>query len=116
MNKPWITNGILISIRVKQKLYKTHFLNGTKTQIDHYKKYANLLCKLKQISKKLHLEEEIKHACHDLRKFWSIIKTLTPEKSQAKAPEVIDSEGTKTYRSKEMAEKFNSFFCNMEKN
>jgi len=34
----------------------------------------------------LHLEEEIKYAGHDLRKFWSIIKTLTPEKSQAQAP------------------------------
>jgi len=73
MNKPWITKGILISIRAKQKLYKTRFLNGTETQIDHYKKYANLLCKLKQICKKLHLKE-IKHAGHDLRKFWSIIK------------------------------------------
>jgi len=45
MNKPCITKVILISIRVKQKLYKTHFLNGTETQIDHYKNtqicYAN---------------------------------------------------------------------------
>ena len=32
MNKPWITKGILVSIRRKQKLYINFFKNGTKIE------------------------------------------------------------------------------------
>ena len=28
LNKPWITNGILKSIKVKQQMYRTHFYSN----------------------------------------------------------------------------------------
>ena len=36
--KLWITQGLLISIKHKQQLYKTHFINGNSEQKKFYKK------------------------------------------------------------------------------
>ena len=43
--KPWITKGILVTIKKKHKLYKSHFLNGSDVHKQFYKKYANKLTK-----------------------------------------------------------------------
>ena len=41
--KPWITKGLITSIKHKQRLYKTHFLKGNSSERQFYKKYANNL-------------------------------------------------------------------------
>ena len=50
--KPWITKGILISIKKKQKLHKTHFLSPNSIERDIYKKYSNVLTRVKTAFKK----------------------------------------------------------------
>ena len=45
-SKPWITKGILISIKCKKKLYWSDYVNGNEVAESLYKIYAN---KLKQI-------------------------------------------------------------------
>ena len=40
INKPWITKGILVSIRRKQKLYINFFKNGIEIEKILYKTYA----------------------------------------------------------------------------
>ena len=45
--KPWMIKGFPISIKNKQKMSKTHYLNGTKAQKYLYKLYANKLTKIK---------------------------------------------------------------------
>ena len=49
---PWLTKGLLISIKNKQKLFKTCFLQGNDFQKNFYKKYANKLTRIKALSKK----------------------------------------------------------------
>ena len=56
--KPWITKGLLISIRKKQKLYKTHFLRGSDAEKEIYKRYSNKLNEVKYILKKKNLNRE----------------------------------------------------------
>ena len=92
LSKPWITKGIFVSIRKKQKLYVTHYLKGNEIQKKFYKTYANKLTKLKTLSKKLYLESEILNSRQDMRKFWSIIKTLTSEKPHSNVPDLIENE------------------------
>ena len=48
--KPWITNGILKSIKTKQKMYHTHFHSNNINKVIQYKKYSNKLNKIKQKS------------------------------------------------------------------
>ena len=51
LERPWITRGILVSIKRKQKMYKTHFLSKDENLISQYRIYANKLNKL-NISRK----------------------------------------------------------------
>ena len=41
LNKPWITKGILKSIKLKQKVHRTHFLSYDLNRITSYKKCSN---------------------------------------------------------------------------
>ena len=50
--KTWPTKGLLISIKTKQSLYKSYFLNGNDFEKNHYKKHANKLTMVKNLSKK----------------------------------------------------------------
>ena len=52
LKKPWITKGILISIKNKQKMHKYNFLNGNDAQKLLFKTYSNKLTKVKRLSKK----------------------------------------------------------------
>ena len=48
LQKPWLTKGLLISIKNKQKLNGTHLLCGTNSEKLFYKKYANKLTRVKK--------------------------------------------------------------------
>ena len=50
--KPWLTRGIITSIKHKQKLYRTYFLTGNAFEKQFFKKYANKLTRVKKLSKK----------------------------------------------------------------
>ena len=59
LKKPWITKGILKSIRRKQKMYVSEYLNRTGLQKMFHRQYANKLTKISKISKKIYLKSEI---------------------------------------------------------
>ena len=50
-SKPWITSGILKSIKTKQKMYRSHFFSNDIEKVTIYKKYSNKLNKIKSTSK-----------------------------------------------------------------
>ena len=52
LKKPWISNCILISIKKRQKLFKSHFLSGDPGKIQYNKTYNNRLNKVKAKAKK----------------------------------------------------------------
>ena len=112
LSKPWINKGIFVSIRKKQKLSVTYYPKDNEIQKKFYKTYANKSTKLKTLSKKLCLESEILNSRQDIRKFWSIIKTLTPEKPHSNALDHIENEnGAIVTEPNEIAENFNKYFC-----
>ena len=49
--KPWLTKG-LVSIKYKQKLYRSHFLSNDVDKKTYYKQYSNKLNKIKTKAKK----------------------------------------------------------------
>ena len=51
--KPWITKGLLVSIKYKQKLYRSHFLSNDVDKKTYYKQYSNKLNKIKIKAKKI---------------------------------------------------------------
>ena len=51
--KPWLTKGLVVSIKYKQKLYHSHFLSNDADKKIYYKQYSNKLNKIKTKAKKL---------------------------------------------------------------
>ena len=57
--KPWITKGLLVSLKNKLKLHKNFFLHGDDFEKIFYKTNANKLTRVKNLSKKLNYNEAI---------------------------------------------------------
>ena len=57
-DKPWITRGILKSIKTKDKLFKKYFKNRNfytdKSTKEHYKKYLNKLTHIRNLAKRIY--------------------------------------------------------------
>ena len=51
IKKSWITKGLLISIKRKQKMHKTLYINGSSVAKQCYKMYCNELTKIKKSCK-----------------------------------------------------------------
>ena len=80
-----------------------------------YKTYANKLSKVKALSKKLYLKQEIINSSHDMRKFWCIMKTLLRNKPTRVFPNYIHEEGQIIDTPLDIANKFNNHFCRVGK-
>ena len=91
LRKPWLTRGILTSFRNKQKVHKSHFIQGTAAQNIFYKKYTNKLTKLKAISKKLYYENEFRFSAGNPRMLWQTLNNVLPSKRSTRnsAPKVL---------------------------
>ena len=51
-SKPWVTKSIYESIRLKNIMYKTHYLSNDDARKREYKIFANKLTKTKALAKK----------------------------------------------------------------
>lgn len=115
--KPWITRGIFKSIKHKQKLYQTHFVEGNWEQKNLYKKYSNKLNKIKLASKKLHYQTELEHSKYQAFRTWNIIKSLLPSSGRYNAiPEKIKINNNTITDVASITENFNDYFSNIGQN
>ena len=68
---PWITKGIAISSKKKQRLYEKLLKNRTPKNEETYKTYKNLFETIKRISKKKFYSEKLQKFKGDAKKIWS---------------------------------------------
>ena len=73
------------------------------------------MSKVKALSKKLYLKQEIVNSSHDMRKFWCVMKTLLPHKPTRVLPKYIHEEGQIIDSPLDIADKFNNHFCRVGK-
>ena len=84
-DKPWITKGILTSIKTKNRLYKKYF----KSKDDHnfhfnrdfYKKYLNKLTHIKNLAKSTYYDKLLRTNYKNTCKAWSIIREIVDHKN-----------------------------------
>lgn len=72
LNTPWITKGLLTSVRTKHKLYKKYLANPIPYRDSHYKNYKNKLNHLIRIAKKHYYDKSFKLAESDIKKNMAI--------------------------------------------
>ena len=79
--KPCITNGILKSIRYKNKTYKKLCKkNNYKLKLQEYKTYRNKLTKIKTICKKMYYEKRLQNCYKNSSETWKVINNITKRK------------------------------------
>ena len=88
LSKPWLTKGIIKSIRHKQFIPKSSYLLGSDQQKLFYKRYANKLTKVQQLSKKLYFENEFINSDNP-RKMWKTLRNLLPSKMSCSVPKFL---------------------------
>lgn len=116
--KPWITMGILNSLRQRDKMKKKLSHNFTDALSTQYKKYRNKLNDLIKKTKNDYYNSKIKEANHNYKQVWNLINeaTNTAQKHNLnKHITLIDAHGNGITDDREKANLFNDFFINIGK-
>ena len=77
-SKPWLTKGIINSIKNKRKMFKSQYILGAEREKSYFEKYINVLTKIKTISKKRYYETKLEEIKSDLRQIWNTIRSVLP--------------------------------------
>ena len=117
--KPWITKGILTSVRVRDKLFKD-YLNTSDLDLksylhQSYKLYRNRIVSLLRLSKKIHYSNYFILNTANMKKIWIGVRELISSKStKASSGISLQTENGKlTSDPSEVTECFNKFFTNI---
>lgn len=107
-HNPWLTKGILTSIKHKNKLYKLYIKNPSIKNKDKYHRYRNKLTNIIRNSKRNYYSEQITSAQGDSKRTWSILnKVLNRNKKSTVLPNATNISGS------ELADDFNTYFASI---
>ncbi len=116
-NKPWLTKGILKSVKNKASMYKTFFLFGDLRMRSFYKRYSNLLIRIKEKSKKLYYEKKFDQIKGNIKNTWKAINSIVNiKKTKKQSLSSIKVNNEIISDPKLMANQFNDFFRNVGPN
>lgn len=109
--KPWITKGILKSIKIKNKLYVNYISSKDATNFEKYKIYRNKINCLIRSSKKNHYFNYFTKFKTNMNKTWQGIKNLTNVSSSKDSPNFsIQEDESLITNPLQIANKFNKYF------
>ena len=110
---PWLSEGLKLSIKHKNKLYRTSLKHPTEYDISIYKNYRNKLTSLLKIEEKHFYQNQITSNKNDLRKVWAIIKNVINKNKSKKKSDQFISNNKKKINPNEIANGFNDYFVNI---
>ena len=113
---PWITNGILRSIKKRNKLYKAYLCNKSDAEcFEKYKRYRNNLTTIIRESRKLHFHHQFEKAKNNCNSTWKVIKEILNKRNTCKINK-FNFKDVSYETPKEIAEKFNEYFAGVGPN
>ena len=114
--KPWITKAILNLIKIKQKLYYSHFLKGNAETQQFYKKYANLLTRVKSRSKSMYHHNSFYNCRYNSNSTWKLINELITSSSKRFSkdfPSNLQAGSIEVNSTDDIAKSFNDYFSSI---
>ena len=112
--KPWLTDGLKKSIRIKNKLYMKYIKIKSAYYECTYKMYRNRLTRLIKIAERKYYADLLESNKSNLKKTWNILKTIINKKKVHKVNENFKlSDDSITSDKKVISENFNDFFVNV---
>lgn len=116
--KPWITNGIIESIKKRDKMKKQLLRNFTNDLKKEYTQYRNRLNKIIKFTKNQYYKNELNKVHGNYKKTWNIINEASNNNKENKQQNyAIESETGELIENKlKIANMFNNFFINVGSN
>ena len=117
-NKPWLTNGLLISSHKQQVLYQASLRkNSPNSSTIKYRNYRNLLTKLKRKCKLNYYKDKCKEFRRNAKKLWHVINTCIGKGSnKTNIINYIKVGNIDVYDSKVIADEMGHFFSTIGSN
>ena len=111
-NKPFVTSGIRVSIKHRDKLYQKYLNNKTDLNKRVYRKYANKLTDVLRASEVMHYKKQLKDHSGNSQSLWKIFgKILNSKKSSSHIINKIKSSNKDITDNRLIAQEFNKYFC-----
>ena len=115
--KPWITNGILKSISIKNKFYKKFLKSKDPYWYQQYKFYRDTLNHLIRRSKRNHYKSYFETFKNNSKKIWKGINELLNKSNKTASSEIIiKNNGVLVNDQKQVANRFNEYFTSIAQN
>ena len=116
--KPWITFGILKSLRKRNELHNRYLrakdIERKQTLYTHFKLYRNMLVTLIRKSKQNHFNKYFTDNVKNLRETWKGINNIIQIKNNNESlPSCIFENGSSITDPSEIANAFNSYFSSI---
>ena len=111
LNNPWLTRGLMESIKNKNRLYKK-FVKRPITYGDLYRSYRNHLTKLIKEDKSKYFKDKLNNCNGDVKKTWEIINNITGRKKSNKT-KLFKINNQFTDDEHVIANTFNDYYANI---
>ena len=114
--EPWMSRGLEISSRNKERLYKiTLKKNSTEADITNYKIYRNMYNKTKKNMKVVYYTTGVNECKNNNKKLWKIInEILRKHKHKGSLIMQISINGVKTFNPFKIANAFGKFYSRLK--
>ena len=113
MQKPWLSKGILKSIKIRATLYKKFLKSKDQTFYNQYKIYRDKINHLIRSSKNNYHHRYFSKFKNNIKKTWDGINKLLSKDRKTDSKINLFENNSLISDQKEVANKFNSFFTNI---
>ena len=115
--KPWITQGILTSSKIKNKTFRLFKKTGKQEDYQKFKTYRDLINKLKRRSMILYYDKYFQEHMNNAKKSWTGINTILSRHGKTKASDIfLNSNGNLFTDQKTVSKMFNNYYINVAGN
>ena len=109
-DKPWISKGLLYSIRRKNKLYAVYLKYKTTASHSFYRRYKNKLSHILKVAEKMYYKEKLEGNKNNLVNMWKVLKTIVNKKKCYGNQSEFKIEDKVINDPKEIVNRMNNFF------
>ena len=114
---PWITNGIIKSLRHQKQIYKEMLISKTDVSTFRYRDYRNCLKRLIRKNRQNYLLDKCKEFRQNGKKLWQLInRIIGKENNKLNTIESLKVDNITKYDSDSIINSFNEFFSNVGEN
>ena len=111
VHSPWITKGLIISHKRKEKLFAKKRRNPSDLNQQNFKQYDMIYNKLRRAAKKIYFDNQFAKFSKNIKQTWSVIKEIIgSNKMKNQIPDIFKENDQIIKEYLEIANGFNNFF------